>query len=132
MPEDNVAVVRKGLEALNRGDFAGMVETIAPDAELVPLKGVLEGVSYEGEQGLRRFMREMDEEWAEFQIDVRELRAIEDSVLVLGNFHVRGRASGMEVNVPAAWVCAMAGGKVRRIQAYTRPEEALHALGVEG
>lgn len=130
MPEQNVETIRQGLEAFNRADIPAIMETCDPDAEFVPLRAVLEGVTYKGEEGLRKFFAETSEEWSMLRIEPQEFRAAGDRVLFLGRFQARGRASGVEVDVPAAWVFDMRAGKVLRLQAYTDQEEAVAAAGL--
>jgi ketosteroid isomerase-like protein len=123
----NVETIRKGLEAFNRRDVAGIMETCDPDAEFVPLRAILEGVTYKGEEGLRKFFADVNEEWSELSIEAPEFREVGDCVIVLGRFKARGRASGVEVDSPAAWVCDMRAGKLVRLRAYTDQQEAVAA-----
>ena len=126
----NVATIRRGLEAFNRRDIAGLMETCTPDAEFVPLRAVLEGVTYKGEEGLHKFFADVGEEWSELSIEEQEVREIGDRVVLLGRFKARGRASGVEVDAPTAWLCDMRDGKVVRLQAYTDQQEAIAAAGL--
>jgi ketosteroid isomerase-like protein len=125
----NVEAVRKGLEAFNRRDIAGLMETCTPDAEFVPLRAILEGVTYRGEEGLRKFFADVTEEWSELSIEAQEFREVGDCVILLGRFKARGRASGVEVDAPAAWVCDMREEKLVRLRAYTDQQEAVAAVG---
>jgi ketosteroid isomerase-like protein len=125
-----VATIRRGLEAFNRADIAALMEACHPDAEFVPLRAVLEGVTYRGEEGLRKFFDETSEEWSKLRIEPQEFLEAGDRVLLLGRFQARGRASGVEVDVPAAWVFDMRAGRVARLQAYTDQAEARAAAGL--
>jgi ketosteroid isomerase-like protein len=132
MPESHVDLVRRGLDAFNRKDAVALVETLDPDAELVPMRSVLEGGAYQGHQGLRRFMEEMDDDWESFQLAGEEFRAVgQDRVLVLGRVVARGRASGVDVDSPAAWLCYVRAGRVARVRFYSDPAEAIEAAGLE-
>jgi ketosteroid isomerase-like protein len=122
--------IRKGLEAFNRRDAAAVMETCHPDVELVPVRAVFEGISYHGEEGLRQFFEDMDEEWTDMRADLDELREAGDQVVVLGRFRAKGKASGVEVDWPTAWVCDMRDGKTVRLQAYTDQAEALRVAGL--
>jgi uncharacterized protein len=128
--ETNVETIRKGLEAFNRRDVAGIMEICHPDAEFVPLRAVLEGGAYRGEEGLHSFFADVMEEWSELRIEPQEFREAGDRVLLLGRFQARGRASGIDVDVPAAWVFDMRAGKVARLKAYTDQAEARAAVGL--
>lgn len=127
MSQEDVETIRKGLEAYNRRDIDAIMEICDPDVEFVPLRAVLEGVSYRGEEGLHRFFADLAEDWSALRIDAQEFRDVGSCVVVLGRFKARGRASGVEVDSPTAWVCRMRAGKLLHVQAYTDQAEALSA-----
>jgi ketosteroid isomerase-like protein len=128
MAQSDVETIRSGLAALNRRDIDGMLATLRADVELVPLRAVLDGTVYTGHDGLRRWLTDMTEDWDEFQIDVHDVRALDDGrVLVLARFQARGSTSGVRVDWPAAWICRMTEGKVAHVQFYADAEAALAA-----
>ena len=43
----------------------------------------------------------------------------------------RGRASGVAVDSPAAWLCYVRAGRVTRVRFYSDPAEAIEAAGLE-
>jgi ketosteroid isomerase-like protein len=128
--ERHVETIRKGLDAFNRRDVPGIMEACDPDAEFVPLRAVLEGMTYRGEAGIRRFLADSMEDWSELRIEPEEFREAGDCVLVLGRFQARGRASGVEVDAPAAWVCDMRAGKLVRLRTFSDQAEARAAAGL--
>lgn len=130
--EENVEVVRRGLEAFNRRDVPALMETCDPDVEFFPLRALLEGISYHGEDGLRKFFEDMAEEWTELRVEAQEFREVGDSVLTLGLLHARGRASGIEASWPMGWVSDMREGRLLRLRTYTDQQEALRAVGLAG
>jgi ketosteroid isomerase-like protein len=130
--ESNVEIVRAGLDAWNRRDVAAVIEILDPDAELVPMRAVLEGTVYRGPKGFQTFLQDMGEDWEHFHLEPDDFRAIDETrVLVLGRVLGRGRASGMDVEAPAAWVCELHDGKVTRVQFYANPEAAQADLGLD-
>jgi ketosteroid isomerase-like protein len=132
MSESHVDLVRRGLDAFNRKDAGAVLETLHPDAELVPMRSLLEGGAYQGHQGLRRFMEEMDDDWETYRLAGEEFRAVgPDRVLVLGRVVATGRASGVAVDSPAAWLCYVRDGRVTRVRFYSDPAEAIEAAGLE-
>ena len=126
MSESNVEIVRAGLDAWNRRDVAAVVEVLDPQAELHPMRAVLEGTVYRGPEGFKTFLHDMGEDWEHFQLEPDDFREIDESrVLVLGRVHGRGKASKMDVEAPAAWICELRSGKVTRVQFYANEEAAL-------
>jgi ketosteroid isomerase-like protein len=125
----DLEAVRRGIDAYNRGDVEGMLETTSEDVVMVPMRALLEGGEYHGHDGVRRFMADMDEDWVERGVEVDEIRELEDSWLVLGVFRAVGR-SGTEVRFPVAWHSVMRGGKLVRMTAYSDQDAALRELGL--
>jgi ketosteroid isomerase-like protein len=129
MSQDDVDTIRAGLAALNRRDVDGMLATLRPDAELVPLRAVLEGTVYRGHDGLRRWLADMADDWDDLRIDPEEVRALAGSrVLVVARFHARGKSSGVWLDQPAAWICELTDGLVARIRFFADADAALDAV----
>ena len=129
MSSADVETIRRGIEAYNGGDAEGIVQMADPEVTLVPLRSLLEGGQYTGHDGVRRFLADMDEDWEGREIELDEIRDLGDRVLVLGNFHAVGRASGSDIRQPVAWLCEMRDGKLRRMQAYSDREAAIAEAG---
>ena len=129
MASEDLEAIRRGIDAYNRGDVEGMLETTSEDVVLVPMRALLEGGEYRGHDGLRRFMADMDEDWVEREVEVEEIRELEDSWLVLGIYRAVGQ-SGTEVRYPVAWHSHMRDGKLFRMTAYSDQEAALRELGL--
>ena len=125
MTRQDEETVRAGLAALNRRDVDGMLATLHPDAEMIPLKAVLEGSVYRGHAGLRRWYADMSEDWDDLRIDVEEVRSLGDGrVLVLARFHALGRSSGVLLDQPAAWICRLVDGRVAQLRFYPDAQAA--------
>ena len=129
MAAEDQEAVRRGIEAYNRGDVEGMLETTAEDVVMVPVRSLLEGGEYRGHDGVRRFMADMDEDWVERAVEIDEIREVNDSWLVLGVFRAIGK-SGTEVHYPVAWHSVMRDGKLVRMTAYSDQDTALRELGL--
>jgi ketosteroid isomerase-like protein len=131
MSEGDVEVVRRSLEALNEGDTEGVLGLMDPDVELVSARAVLEGISYRGHDGFRQFVADMADDWEDYHPTSERFRDLGDGrVLVVGRFHARGKASGMEVDTPAAWVSEVREGKIVHVRFYADEAAALDALGL--
>jgi ketosteroid isomerase-like protein len=132
LPESNVEIVRAGVDAWNRRDISAVIEFLHADAELIPMRAVFEGTVYRGADGLKAFLKDMSDDWEDFRLEPDELREIDDSrVLVLGRIQGRGKASGIDFEAPAAWVCELRDGKVARVQFYAHEEAARDDLGLD-
>jgi ketosteroid isomerase-like protein len=130
MSVKDVETIQKGIAALNRGDVEGIAATLDPDVELVPLRAVLDGSIYKGHEGMRRWLADMSEDWAEFELELDEVRELDPGpVLVRATMRLRGRTSGVALDAPAAWLCDMRDGRVARIRFFADSDAALAAAG---
>jgi ketosteroid isomerase-like protein len=63
-------------------------------------------------------------------IEVSEIRDLGDTVVTLGRIRTRGKASGIDLERPAAYVGEFEGGLIRRLRAYQDQNQALEAVGL--
>jgi ketosteroid isomerase-like protein len=130
--ERNLDLVREGVNAWNERDTGRLLELLDPDVELVPMRARLEGGRYTGHAGMLQMMRDTAEDWEGARVEIEELRDLGDSVLVLGRFQAKGRASGVDLDMPAAWISDLTDGRVTRMRAFPNRDEAIRAAGLEG
>ena len=121
-------------EALNRQEFATVMELMHPEIEWRPALGPggAEGRVYHGRDEYERWLRtELREVWDEFRgenLDVRELPG--DRILLLGELVVKGKASGLEMRTPFGQIAYLRDGLVIRLDAFADHQSALAAAGV--
>jgi ketosteroid isomerase-like protein len=133
MSEENVEAFRRGIDAYNRRDVEALVEVHDPEVEWHPVLQVLlggEATVYRGHDGVREFVRDLDDAFAEVHIEIAEIRDLGDRLVASGHLHARGKASGAETESPIAWVVDFKSGKVTRVLSYLDPKEALEAAGL--
>jgi ketosteroid isomerase-like protein len=131
MSEENVEIVRRGFEAINRGDIEGAVSYADPDSELhSAIVGSAEGNVYRGHDGLRQWFAEVMESFEELRTELTEFRDLGDRVVAFGHIHARGRESGLELDAVTGWVVTVRNGKVLRAEGYLSYVEALEAAGL--
>jgi ketosteroid isomerase-like protein len=129
MSQENVEVVRAAYAAFNARDVDGLLRLSAEDCEWQPLRAQLEGIVYRGHQGVRQFVRDMDDDWEAFRIDPLEFHDRQDRVAVIGRVSALGQ-SGVEVDSVAGFVFELQRGRIRRIISHGDPEAALAAVGL--
>src|SRR4051794_35404488 len=100
MSKENVDIAFASLEAWNRGDREAFMALWDEKAEFHPLRAQLEGESYRGRSGLERFLTELTEDFEEVRFEIEETRDAGDQVVGMGRFRARGRASGVDLDVP--------------------------------
>ena len=120
------------MDAINSRDFDALDRMpFAPDFEFRSVIAISEGDVYVGMDGLRRWAAAVDETWSDFRADPVEFReAPGDRAVVV--FHATGRAqaSGVPLDVRNAQVWMWRDGRLCRVDAYSNPRDAFHAVGL--
>ena len=133
MSQENVEVVKRGLEAYNRRDVEALLEELDPEVEWHPALAVLLGgeqTVFRGHQGVRESIQEEDEALAIDQVEISEIRDRGDSVLAIGRARVRGKESGVPIESPFGALVDHRNGKTIRLRTYLDLDEALEAAGL--
>jgi ketosteroid isomerase-like protein len=131
MAEGNATVVRKIIEAFNRGELDAVLELCDPEIEFDWSRRLLDPVVLHGHEGVRRFMQEIEEIFGDIQIDEEEVIELGDDVVWIGAAHFRGRASGADVRAHAANVWTVRDGKATSFRLYQTREDALESMKAE-
>jgi ketosteroid isomerase-like protein len=127
-----VATVIAAHEAFNARDVERLVSLSHPDCEWFPFRAQLEGTSYRGHAGVRRFLHDMDDDWSAFTIEPVDLTQHGDLVVVMGQVTGTGRGSGVHIDFLAGFVFELRDELIVRIKSYSEPSEAREAAGVDG
>ena len=135
MSQGNVEIVRQLLEA-NRSGPADATTEVAiglthPNIEFRSLVAAVEGATYRGHEGARRYFEDMGDAWQEWRNDAEEIVEIgPDAVLIENRFRGVGKGSGAEVEVRSAILFVLSDDKVSHIHSYATRREALEAAGL--
>lgn len=132
MSQENVEIVRRLIDAINRGDVDAAAEAANEDfeADLSNSRGPLTGV-YRGRDQTREFLKSFLEAWASLQWDPEELIELKDNrVISASRLRMSGHASGAEVNARGAAIWKILDGKVAAVTLYQSKAEALEAAGL--
>jgi ketosteroid isomerase-like protein len=131
MAGENCDLVRDWFEATARRDAGRLIEIASPDIEYVPIMAALEGRVYRGHEGVCRWLDELYEHWDVFEPIGQEFHERGNTVIVLGYWNARGKASGAQLDSePATWIVEFEDGKMTRLQTYTSREDAFRAIGI--
>jgi ketosteroid isomerase-like protein len=126
--------VRSIFEAHNRGPdqlLASLEQIFDPEIVWTPaVVGGLEGGSYQGYDGLRRYYADREDAFGEGRVDVLGCEAIGDDVVVA---HVLssgvGRVSRALIEQELWMLARLRGGRVLRWHAFTSRADAMEAAG---
>jgi ketosteroid isomerase-like protein len=118
-------VVRRYLDALNRRDLTAMLELVDPDVEIHGPRGVRRG-----REGLQTWLGEPYVE-LDVEREVDRMHVEGPVVVAVGRIRHCWRESG-EVGdeTESAWLVELAGGRIKRYEAFTTETDALAAAGM--
>ena len=132
MPE-NVEVVRRTVDAINRADFDAVVDAMTDDFELdfSNSRGPLAGIY--GREQIKEFLSSFFEAWKSVVFEPVELIDFpDDRVLQVGHLRTQGQESGAAVGARGATAWTIRDGKVAAVKLYQSKEEALEAESAAG
>jgi ketosteroid isomerase-like protein len=134
MSQENVEAFKRGLEAGNRGDVETLLEELDPEVEWHSALHALMGgeqTVFRGHDGVREVIRDINETFGEFHIEISEVRDLGDRLVAIGHIRARGKESGAETETPYALVTEIKNGKTTAVRAYLDPKQALEAAGLK-
>jgi ketosteroid isomerase-like protein len=130
MSQENVEIVRRAYEHLNRGDAEGLVELCDDDFLMDMSERVFNPDMYEGHDGIRRFYEGVREAWDSYQWDVEETRVAGNAVVALLHCRAQGRKGGPPVDWRVAWLWTFQLGRAASVRFYRDQAQALEAAGL--
>jgi ketosteroid isomerase-like protein len=131
MSEQNVEIVRRMMDARNRGEIDVVMTFAASDIEfdLSASPGTFAGV-YTGHEALLRLWAAWSEVFSEMIWEAEEFIDAGDAVVVPVTFHARGRESGAETVTRAVHVYWLRDGQVVRYRQLHSRAAAFEAAGL--
>src|SRR6188472_1719702 len=125
-PDELEARLRETFDRWNRGDYSVRPGTLDPDVEIISAAGMLSGGPYRGYDGYQRWIADISESFDEWGLRLDEFEPLApDRVFVVGAVHFRGRGSGVDVDLPCAWIMDHTEGMLTRLEAFpNRVDEA--------
>ena len=128
MSEENVEVVRAGIEAWNAGDRNRAMSVFDPKIELW---STLERKTYRGLDGIVRYTEDVGAVIEGFHFEgTRLIDANGDRVVGLYRIVGRGAGSGVPVTQEVGGVFQLRNGKVLKVEIFFDQQEALKAAGL--
>jgi len=131
---ENVEIVRELIElwdAVAR-DFGRFPEWLDPAIEVEGPLSSVSGEPYHGHAGVEQWVRDVDDQFAEWTFSPDEIRAVGDFVIATGTLHSRGRASGAVLQSLLTSVHKFdSDHRITRWHIYSDVHEALKAVGLE-
>ncbi len=134
LPAKRVAQLR-GFGVWDSGDVEMWIKLFSPDCEFRSLlTDRVEGPSaFSGHEGLRAFWNSQKEIWEDHRHVSERAWRRGRLIIVVGRQHVRGRGSGVEVEMRVAFLSERdADGKIRWAAQFASLDEAVEAAKLRG
>jgi ketosteroid isomerase-like protein len=128
MSEENVEIVRQGLENWNRGDLDVNFEYLDDDVVLRAAEGWPE-TAYRGKRELQSFYEGLTETVGG-QAVIEELIDAGEAVVFRVRAHITGERSGLEGDMQFSQVMTFRKGKVVLVEFFWDHHEALEVAGL--
>jgi ketosteroid isomerase-like protein len=127
--EANVATLRAGYEALNRGDLSEVMALIDDDITFDP--GPLSpdsDASARGRDGFRALVQSWLDAFEDFRIEPLDVTEDGDKLVAAVRQSGRGRGSGVDIAVEIAHVWTVRDGQAIRLESYPNVQAAREAV----
>jgi len=129
--QENVRLVERAIAAINARDIEGYraccTENVKLDTPMAAVGGV-----YEGIDGIRRFLTDVEEAAPDFRIELDGVEEVDSKrVIAFLRNSSTGRASGIRMAWPQTNVYDLIDGKISHIRIFIDRDEALKAVGLE-
>ena len=131
MPQENMRLVERAIAAINARDIEAYRACCTEDVKLETPMAAVGGV-YEGIDGIRRFLTDVEEAAPDFRIELNGVEEVDSKrVIAFLRSSSTGRASGIRMAWPSTNVYDLIDGKIRHVRIFLDRQEALKAVGLE-
>ena len=130
MTDANVETLRRGYDALNRGDLSEVMDVIADDIAWDPGELAPDGMQgSRGRAGFEEFVRGWMEAFEDFRVEPYGIEERGPHLIAQVRQSGRGRASGAPIEIEIVHVWTVDDGQAVRLQSFRDRRAALDALG---
>ena len=128
--EQNLEIMRRFVEAFNRGGLDAVVDFLDPEIEYREDPRFPQAEVYRGRDAVVRQWREFGASFEGYRFEIEDHFGLDDKVVVVLREVGRGAGSGVPVDRRTGWVNTLRAGKLVRMEIFLDPADALEAVGV--
>jgi ketosteroid isomerase-like protein len=130
MSQENVETVRRAIAAINARDIDAYRACCTENVKLETPMAAVGGV-YEGIDGIRRFLTDVEEAAPDFRIELDGVEEVDSKrVIAFLRSSSTGRTSGLRMAWPSTNVYDLIDGNISHIRIFLDRQEALKAVGL--
>ena len=128
----NVELVRRAFEAYSDGGVEALLRYATPDCVFYPDPAWLEEREYHGRDAFRSFNKTQTDAFGDFTVEVLDIRAVGERVLVLAEMIGQATGSGVPIRQQAAHVLSdFREGMIGEDRTFLSWDAGLKAVGLE-
>ena len=130
MSQENVELVHRGLDAINRRDLDALLALCDPDVESSRASRNWGGGPYRGHDGMRNWWQNFFGVWLKVSAEIEDVRDAGDVTVTRMRFRGRGIDSEAPWEQTQWQVAEWRQGKVIRLLAFLSEADAVEAAGL--
>jgi ketosteroid isomerase-like protein len=136
MSQENVEIVRRAHEALNRAGLGSedtdrmLAQLLDPEVEFHDRRELPGATVHHGIDEVMRHLASMEEIFRYEPADLLEILDAGPCVVAVYRTHARGRASGVPVADETVHVYSFRGARIERVEIFGSKAQALEAAGL--
>jgi len=131
MSQENVELVKLGIEAFQQGNWDLVQENSDPDVVIVQPPEVPDAKTYRGPHAFANAAADWPSQWEDFKLELVELIDVDDERLIaVTRHHGRGAESGIEMDFTVVYIQTLRDGKLARVDMFFSRAQALEAVGL--
>ena len=131
MSQENVHIIRRANEALNRGDIVGMAEFFAPNVVYFEREAYLDTPPVvRGREACVEAMSHFIEAFSDFNAELEELMDAGDCVVTVTHWRGSGAGSGASVDLREVIAWRFQEGLAIEGRVFATKQDALEAVGL--
>src|ERR1700730_6462791 len=131
MSQENVELLRRGVEAWNRRELDVGLPLGTPHVEWMPAgPAAVEQTVYRGYDEVRDGIEAVFETWEVFEFQESEVQDLGEATLWLGRVRMRGNASGVELDQEFAIYSVARDGRMALIHSFLSWQGRLQGVGL--
>ncbi len=129
MSRENVEIVRRIYEAVNRGDLETASSYVHPEIEFHTYAQAPEAGVYRGRAAVRTYNEELFRQFETIRFELEELVDVGDRVVAVSTQYAMPKAGEHEISVHIVEAWTVRHGLLAERRSYTTKAEALAAAG---
>jgi len=130
MSEENVEIVRRSIDAFNRGDLDAALADLHPEAEVVDDPRVPGGQTIRGRPEIERYFKSLSRYWESVRLVPERFVDRGNDVFVLARMIACTQRGGPEVERSLDQMVTLRNGKFIRDRVFSSRKDALEAVGL--